>query len=80
MTVNVYWEPTELKPNCVDTGMPSKFWSVLQKAFHVPSAAAFFLTREDLPTLRGMAALDCNFEQLITAIEKHGGIRVWPES
>jgi len=65
------------KGNSLGVGSPSSFMERLERAF--PGNFPMDFCQGDLERLRGMAAVDEDFDKLIQLIEHHGAIRVWPE-
>lgn len=79
MSLNAYWEPWAPKPRPITTTSltDANFVRALVDAFGMHHGAEY--GEGDLPILRGMAAANQDFQQLVDAIEKYGTIRVWGE-
>ena len=82
MSASIYWLPTNRKKS-LSCWTPSRFVEAMVRAF---GDAPWTLNETDLPTLRGMAAASdqsptspSGFSGLVTLVETHGEIKVWPE-
>lgn len=75
MGASFYWEP--IRGTILDVGARSRFKEALEKVFG--PGDHWELRQEDISLLRGMAAAGLEekaFEELISALEKHGHVRL----
>lgn len=75
MGASIYWRPTNRGRN-LSVGAWSSFLDALRKAF---GELPVKLSEKDLPTLRGMAAVDGEFGRLVALIEENGEIEIYAE-
>lgn len=84
MSASIHWESVKDDQN---TGYlccwaPQSFMRQIEESTGCPLPA--YLGIDDIPILEKLAKTNCDgggnpFQEVITAINKHGSLRVWPE-
>jgi len=79
MTATIYWQKVAKDSESLNTGSPSEFIRMMEKAF----GDWRDLNEDHLEILRGMASAypykPNPFEELFGLIEQHGDIRLWEQ-
>jgi hypothetical protein len=81
MGASIYWKPVRNDDVLLPVGLRSDFVEAMNRAF---GPYPWKLDGGSVQTLNGMRAVwdgqdDASFETLLSAIETHGTIEVWPE-
>jgi hypothetical protein len=76
MSANLYWQPVIIKKRYLSTMAPSSYIASLQKAF---GQLPVQLGQSDIGILKGMAAVNNDFEELIKILHDFDSITIWAE-
>jgi hypothetical protein len=79
MSTSIKWEPVESNPRClIYDESDGLFIQNLRNAFG--DAPNYVLTDKHLDILRGMAAVNPDFQLLVHLVEEWEAVRVWGET